>query len=135
MAKEKAVKEPEKVKVHIVPLALQEITSHGYTHYARVDPQLQELDDPVLPEGASVEDEKEDTVKLRNMFGQETETELELHLLKIKNVEPLYEVAGMREGPSKEEAEQMGIREIKDLPVEVGGGGGSQAEKKTTDNE
>lgn len=128
----KTEKEVEKKKVHIMPLALQEVGHHGYTHWACIDPQLQELEEPELPEGAEVEDEKTETVKLRNMFGQETDAELEIHLLRIKWREPLLQVAGMREGPSKEEAELLGIREIKDEP---GVGGESRAEKKTSRSE
>src|SRR4029434_6528332 len=120
MAKEKAAKEPEKRKVHIAPLALTEVAHHGYTHWACIDPETQELDEPELQEGAEVEDEKTEKVKLRDMFGQETKTELELHLLRIKNPEALYQVAGMREGPNKEEAELLGIREKKDEPAPAG---------------
>lgn len=129
----KTEKEVEKKKVHIMPLALQEVGHHGFTHWACIDPQLQELAEPELPEGASVEDEKTETVKLRDMFGQETKTELELHLLRIKWDEPLYRVAGMREGPDEEEARLLGIREKKDEPG--GEGGESRAEKKTPKSE
>lgn len=133
MAKEKAEKEVEKKKVQIMSLSLQEVAQHGYTHWACIDPETQELEEPELPEGAEIEDEKTETVKLRDMFGQETKTELEIHLLKIKNVDALYQVAGMREGPNKEEAELLGIREKKDEPAPAGGGE-SRAEKKTNEN-
>lgn len=112
--------EIEKKKVHIAPLAALEVAHHGFTHWACIDPQLQELEEPKLPEGAEMEEEKTETVIHRNMFGQEDKTELELHLLKIKEPEHLYRVAGMREGPSEEDAKLLGIREIEDEPKSGG---------------
>lgn len=129
----KTQKEVEKKKVQISALALQEVGQHGYTHWACVDPELQEFLEPDLPEGAELEDHHTETVKLRDMFGQETEKELELHLLRIKWLDPIYRVAGMRQGPSVQEAELLGIREKEDEPRLAGGE--SRAEKKTPKSE
>jgi hypothetical protein len=82
--------EQKKMKIH--PLALAEIVgSGGFTHYGVPEEgeDASPPDEKDLPEGASIEDQKEETVKLKDAgHDQETGEEQQVILLKITNHAP-----------------------------------------------